>query len=114
MFKLAKSATYWWPVTFLQPSPAEPGKFVEAAFEVEYRYLKVEDHLQLMEECRKDKLTDRQVCPRVVHNFRGVEDENGSVVFSLAELDRLTNEPGVDHAIVQGYFASRSEAATKN
>lgn len=115
MFKLAKQATYWWPVTFRQPSPSAAGSFVDAAFEVEYRYLTVDDHLALMKEVNEKKLTDRQVAPRIVQDFRGIEDDAGQmVVFSPAELDKLTNVPGVDAAIVRAYFASRSEAAEKN
>lgn len=115
MFKLTAAATYWWPVSFRVPSADKPGKWDTAEFEAQFRYLSNEEHNALLAEIHEKRMSDRQVAPRVVADFRGVTDDNGDVVvFNAAALDKLTNMPGVDSAIARAYFDSRTEAPAKN
>lgn len=115
MFKIAAATTYWWPVIVRQPSQDKPGEIDEFSFEVEYRYLGQAENAALLAEVGKDSLLDRQVAHRIVVNFRGVETAAGAALpFSTEALDMLTNEPGVDYAIVHTYFNSRDKAARKN
>lgn len=115
MFKLAKEATYWWPVKVRVPSIDKPGKHDDETFEVCFRYLGNEAQESLMRRTADEKMLDCQVVPLIVVGFRGVQDERGAELpFSTEALASVCDEPGVDTAIVTAYFDSRAQAPAKN
>ncbi|MEO8526336.1 MAG: hypothetical protein ABI460_16540 [Caldimonas sp.] len=108
MFKLAPPATYWWPVRFCVPSDEKPGTFDAAEFDVLFKHLTNSQNDALLADVHKNRLPDREVVRHIVVGFRGVHETDGApVVFSQATLDKLTDTPCVDEAIVRAYFASR-------
>jgi hypothetical protein len=117
MFKLVVSPAYWWPVHVSLPAAGEAvGGVVEKAdFEVEFIRMGEEQFLKLAQETSEGRIGDRDLVPRVIRNFRHVQDDTGaSLPYSTANLATLLDVPGVASAIVAAFFASRHPAAEKN
>lgn len=117
MFKLAISPAYWWPVEVALPGAGEAaGGVVEKAdFEVEFIRMGEEQFVKLAQEVQERRIGDVDLVPRVIRNFRKVQDDTGaSLPYSAANLATLLDVPGVASAIVAAFFASRRPAAEKN
>lgn len=117
MFKLAVSPAYWWPVEVQMPAAGEAaGGVVEKAdFEVEFIRMGEEQFVKLAQEISDKRISDRDLVPRIIRNFRHVQDDTGaSLAYSAANLATLLDVPGVASAIVAAFFASRHPAAEKN
>ncbi|MFO1217650.1 MAG: hypothetical protein U1E89_04615 [Burkholderiaceae bacterium] len=116
MFNLALSPAYWWPVKVRTPAGGDAaGQLNEGEFEVEFNRLGEKAFAQFIREITEKKLSDVQIVPRVLRNFRKVQDESGaSLPYSNDNLGTLLDVPGAATAIVAAFFESRSPAAEKN
>lgn len=113
MFQLQRTPCYWWPVKV--KFAADGGKWEEEAFEAQFSRFDAAAFEAMMAEIKTDKLSDSQVVPRIVLDWRGVVDPSQAVVpFSRDALERMLKLPGVPGAIVQAWLDSYTQAAAGN
>jgi len=115
MFKIDKTPAYWWPVKFQAPAGGdEAGALAEYEFEVQFVRVGVEAFEALNREIMSKQLKDRDVVPRIVRDWRKVEDGGASLPFTPQNLGHALDVPGAAAAIVKAFWDSRSPAAEKN
>lgn len=115
MFKIDKTPAYWWPVKFQSPAAGEQaGALVAHEFEVQFVRLGVEAFEALNAQILRESLKDRDIVPRIVRDWRKVEDGGASLPFTPANLGHALDVPGAAAAIVRAFWDSRAPAAEKN
>lgn len=87
-FKIAKTHRYWWPVTVRVPDPENAGQFLEQTLRLELEPLPRTEALAA-QEALAELTTGREMVDhennqtlRVVKNWEGVVDDQGTVPFS--------------------------------
>lgn len=122
MFKMTKSASYYWPVAFT--TPADGGKFEKQTFDAQFKRITQSRFQELLgisaaanEEAdeQKEKMTDSLFVREVTVGWRGINDDAGNeIVFSEGALADILEVPGVARAMVMAYVESFSGAKIKN
>lgn len=111
MFKLVRPKSYSWPVELR--TPTNGGSYEKATIDLEFRYVpqsEVTATLQALE-----GKTFSEVVEGLVVGWTGVADESGNdVPFSVTNLAKLLDIPGVAATIFGAWAESLSAAPAKN
>ncbi|MBC9246743.1 hypothetical protein H4P12_08460 [Paracoccus sp. 11-3] len=119
-FKLAKTYSYWWPVTVRVPDPEDPGKYVEQKLKVLLEPLPQDEVIAAQEESAA-LTTMRAVTEhgvrhmlRVVQGWDGVVDEHGKhVPFSPELLEQALQHSWFRAAIGKALTESQNGEAPR-
>ena len=118
-FKLAASYRYWWPVIVRIPDPENPGQFVEQEFKLELEPLSRDEALASQEALVRLR-TDREVIDheidqtlRVVRNWEGVVDEQGTVPFSEDAMRQALQHSWFRNAVARAIADSLNGEAAR-
>ncbi len=113
MFILQLDPTYWFPVHF---PFAKDGKWHTATFDGCFVRMDSEQLAAFEEEVRQHKLTDSQVAPRVLVNWRGVAGPDRTEIAYSAEAlaDACRKFPSLASNIVATWHSTHHKVAEKN
>lgn len=112
MFKLAQSATFFWPVKVNLPT--DGGKIDVQTFDAEFRRVPQTRLQEMQDQVEKGELRDKEVVAEVLAGWRGVTDESGDVPFTPGTLDRLLDVPTVAASIVFAFADAHAGLKRKN
>lgn len=112
-FKLNLSKTYFTPVVV--EVPMDGGRFEKMTFDAEFERLTREEFEELIEQQRKDGMTDRALLERVLKGWKKVVDEDGEdVPFSETGKQAVFSVVQAVPAIVKAFFSSMANVREKN
>ncbi|HEX7820635.1 MAG TPA: hypothetical protein VF463_08445 [Sphingobium sp.] len=124
MFKIISEQLVWWPVTF--PGVTEDGEIVENRFEMRFRILQEDAHLEFLQKGAGEIALSEDgsaaapapsekaasIISQIAVDWRQVAAENGEAIkFSDDHLRQLLNVPNTFRAILSAYGACRGGRA---
>lgn len=97
MFKLSQANTFFWPVSI--SIPVDGGTFKTETFDIEFRRVKRSELESLTKENTEDSFIKA-----IVVGWKGITDGESEAVFSVSNLEKLLDFPGVPGAISNAFF----------
>jgi hypothetical protein len=116
MFRLKHTPTYWWTVKVPVAAGGEvAGKVEVMDFDVEFVRMDEDELKALNVELIEQNLLDKDLCTRIVKNWRGVIGDDGqSLPFSAETFTAVLKLANVAPCLARAFYESRQPAALKN
>jgi hypothetical protein len=108
MFKVAINPSYFAPVDVQIPGATKQ------TFDCEFKRMAQDEIDALMQKVKAGDLTDADICRHVVVGWKGIQDNDGDIQFSITALDDVLNIFPLARCIAEAFLVSLAGSRSKN